>query len=595
MHSNCLTNNSSVSLPAAATGAYMNGDHLLHRLYAIEREFHHIPQHTIPDLATELRLPIAQIEAVIDFYAFFHRTPRGRFDLLFSNCTSCGDLEMMRRLCDRLHVVAGETRSDGLVSIGDASCIGMCDQGPALLVNGQTVTRLSARRLELIAEQIEGGRAIEDWPREWFAIDDSVRKRGLLLGSEFEAGAGIAAAIKAGPQRMLAQIEQSALRGRGGAGFSTGMKWRLCREAGGDAHYVVCNADEGEPGTFKDRVLLTSHAHTVFEGMTIGAYLIGADRGYLYLRAEYRYLLPSLQRVLAQRERDSLLGKAILGQPGFDFSIEIIVGAGAYICGEESALLESMEEMRGVPRIRPPFPVTSGYLGQPTIVNNVETLAAAAQIALHGSAWFTAHGSQQSTGSKILSISGDCLAPGVYEYPFGVTIQHILNDCGAEDVQAVQIGGPSGTLIGADEFERTLGFEDLATGGSFMIYGRERDLLATIRNFAHFFAHESCGFCTPCRVGTTLLKRGMDKICRGQGTRYDVDEMRRMAYLVKRRSHCGLGQTAANPVLDALQRFPELFEQQLVHSEFEPHFDLDAALAEARQITSHDDEEAHLL
>ncbi|HCS13793.1 MAG: NADP oxidoreductase [Zetaproteobacteria bacterium CG06_land_8_20_14_3_00_59_53] len=575
--------------PTGQTGA-----HLLHRLFEVQQQYMHIPKQSILELAGELRLPVSQVESVVDFYSFFHRTPRGRFDLLFSNCTSCGDTAMMRSLCKRLNVTPGETRADGLVSINETSCIGMCDQGPALLVNSRTLTGLTAIRLEQIAAQIEAGVPVPEWPVEWFRVQDNVRKNGLLLGTAFETGSGLRAALEKGPEAMLAEVTQSGLRGRGGAGFSTGMKWKFCREAKGDAHYVVCNADEGEPGTFKDRILLSSHAHAVFEGMSICGHIIGASKGYLYLRGEYRYLLNDLHAVLKRRHKARLLGKHILGQ-AFDFDIEIIVGAGAYICGEESALIESMEQKRGIPRVRPPFPVTKGYLDQPTVVNNVETLAAAALIAVHGGAWFSGHGSEKSAGSKVLSISGDCTTPGVYEYPFGVSIQRILDDCGAEDVQAVQVGGPSGTLIAPDEFERKLGFEDLATGGSFMIYSKDRDLLKVISNFTHFFAHESCGFCTPCRVGTTLLKNGLDKIASGHGTKSDVDEMYRMATMVKRRSHCGLGQTAPNPLLDALKRFPEVFEQRLVHdSEFEPHFDLDAALEEARQISHRDDAEAHL-
>jgi len=568
-------------------------DHLLHHLYNIQQQFQHIPQQAISDLATRLALPISQIEGVVDFYSFFHRSPRGRYDILFSTCTSCGDLAMMQELCTRLGVSKGETAADGSVSIATASCIGMCDQGPALMVNGRTITQLSAQRLEMIAKQVESATPLDQWPAEWFRVQDNVRKNGLLLGTAFETGSALTAAISQGPEALLNEITKSGLRGRGGAGFGTGMKWKFCREAKGDAHYVICNADEGEPGTFKDRILLTSHAHEVFEGMTLCGYVIGAQKGYLYLRAEYRHLLPDLYAVLARRQQAGLLGRNILGQESFSFDIEIIVGAGAYICGEESSLIESMEQKRGIPRVRPPFPVTSGFLGQPTVVNNVETLAAAAQIAVHGSAWFNTQGSDKSDGTKILSISGDCTTPGIYEYPFGVSIQ-ILDDCGAEHVQAIQVGGPSGTLIGPDEFERKLGFEDLATGGSFMIYGAERDLLAVISNFAHFFAHESCGFCTPCRVGTSLLRNGLDKIVSGHGTQYDMDEMYRMATLVKRRSHCGLGQTAPNPILDALQRFPKLFEERLLHSDYTPHFDLDTSLAEARQLTHRDDAEAHL-
>ena len=372
------------------------------------------------------------------------------------------------------------------------------------------------------------------------------------------------------------------------------MKWKFCREAQEDARYVVCNADEGEPGTFKDRVLLHSHANEVFEGMAICAAVIGAKQGFLYLRGEYRYLLPRLQDMLKKRREQGLLGKGILGHADFNFDIEIVVGAGAYICGEESALIESLEGKRGIPRNRPPFPVTHGYLGMPTVVNNVETFAAAAHIALRGSAWFRKTGTEKSAGSKIVSVSGDCASPGIYEYPFGVSIRQVLDDCGALEVQAVQIGGPAGTMIGINEFDRKLAFEDLSTGGSFMVFGEERDLLAVIRNFAHFFEHESCGFCTPCRVGTTLLRKGLNKIAAGRGTKYDLEETKRMAALVKRRSHCGLGQTASNHILDVMHRFPHILEQHLANSDFEPYFDLDAALEEARQVTHRDDAAAHL-
>ena len=577
-------------LPNSQAGS----NHLLHRLYDLQQTFRYIPAIEIITLATEFDLPVSQVESVVDFYTFFHRSPRGHYDILFSNCTSCGDLSMMDTLCKQLNIVQGKTRDDGRVSIDSTSCIGMCDQGPALLVNGRTITKLGSQRLEQIAGYIEAETPLAEWPVEWFEAHDQVRKADLLLSTSFEVGSALRAAMQQGQEATLDSITTSGLRGRGGAGFSTGMKWKFCRAATGDAHYVICNADEGEPGTFKDRILLTSHAHEVFEGMTLCGYVIGAKKGYLYLRGEYRYLLPELEATLAKRTEEGLLGQAILGEPGFDFNIEIVMGAGAYICGEESALIESLEQKRGVPRVRPPFPVTSGYLGQPTVVNNVETLAAAAQIAVHGSNWFTEHGSDQSAGSKILSVSGDCTTPGIYEYPFGVSIQRILDDCGATNVQAIQVGGPSGTLISPNEFERKLGFEDLATGGSFMIYGQDRDLLDVVQNFTHFFAHESCGFCTPCRVGTTLLKNGLDKIAKGSATAYDVDELKGMARLVKKRSHCGLGQTAPNPILDILERFPQVIEQRLKHTDFEPHFDLDASLEEARQISHRDDAEAHL-
>jgi [NiFe] hydrogenase diaphorase moiety large subunit len=581
-------------LRAAITEAASQSPHLLHVLFAVQQQFLHISREAVCEVAAQLSLPISHVESVVEFYSFFHQTPRGRYNILFSNCTSCGNEGLRQMLCRLLDVVAGKTRADGLVSIDRTSCIGMCDHGASLLVNGEPIVRLDTAMIENMADLIAAEVPLADWPAEWFRVDDNVRKRGLLLDDDFAAGAGLRAALARGADATLTEITQSELRGRGGAGFGTGMKWQFCREARGDAHYVVCNADEGEPGTFKDRVLLHSHADAVFEGMAVCALVVGAARGFLYMRGEYRYLLPQLQDVLARRREAGLLGTNILGQPGFNFDIEIVTGAGAYICGEESALIESLEGKRGVPRVRPPFPVTHGYLGQPTVVNNVETFTASAHIALRGSAWFHAAGTEKSVGSKILSISGDCAAPGIYEYPFGVTIQQVLDDCGAKEIQAVQVGGPSGTLIGQTEFQRRLGFEDMPTGGSFMVFGQGRDLLGIIRNFAHFFAHESCGFCTPCRVGTTLLKNSLDKIVGGHGTAYDVNEMKQVAALVKHHSHCGLGQTAANPVLNGLQHFPQIFEQRLVHHEFEPDFNLDAALEEARRIAHRDDAEAHL-
>ena len=386
------------------------------------------------------------------------------------------------------------------------------------------------------------------------------------------------------------------LRGRGGAGFSTAQKWEFCKAAPtpeGGGRVVVCNADEGEPGTFKDRVLLTNFADHVFEGMTLAALAIGAGKGFLYLRGEYRYLRDHLEQVLERRRVDGLLGGGILGVAGFDFDIEIHLGAGAYICGEESALIESLEGKRGTPRIRPPFPVTHGYLGQPTSVNNVETLALATMIAARGGEWFAQIGTKLSTGTKLLSVSGDCAAPGVYEFPFGVSIAEVLDACGARDTQGVQLGGAAGMTLAPHEFGRRVAFEDAPTAGALMVFDRSRDMFAAARNFVHFFAHESCGFCTPCRVGTALLRDCLDKLQQGNGSPLDLVEIERLDRVLQTTSHCGLGQAAANPVLDGLRNFRAAYDARMLHPEFQPAFNLDAALARARQLTGRDDASAH--
>ncbi|SFK46993.1 NAD(P)-dependent nickel-iron dehydrogenase flavin-containing subunit [Nitrosomonas aestuarii] len=572
--------------------------HLLHRLYVLQQTYLHISTESMAQVAEEFELPVSQVASVVDFYAFFYQKPVGRYHMLLSNCTSCGyqtdQHNLLEMICRLLNVKPEITRPDGRVSVGETSCIGMCDHGAAMLINGVPLVGLNAEKLAHITHLISENQPLSCWPMEWFRVENNIHKQDVLLNEHIQPGSSLKKALAGDSQRLLDIILHSGLRGRGGAGFDTGRKWQLCREAEGKAHYVVCNADEGEPGTFKDRVLLQSYADALFEGMALCAYVIGARKGFVYLRGEYRYLLNHLQNILKRRYEQSLLGPSILGKAEFSFDIEIVVGAGAYICGEESALIESMEGRPGIPRIRPPFPVTHGYLGQPTAVNNVETLIAAAYVAYHGSDWFKAMGTEQSTGSKILSVSGDCRTPGIYEYTYGISVQQVLSDCGAKNAQAVQIGGPAGALVAKKDFSRQISFEDLSTGGSFLIFGAHRDLLSVNQNFARFFAHESCGFCTPCRVGTRLLESSFQKIADGRATRQDIQEIKQLSALVRRYSHCGLGHTAANHILDGLKDFSDIFEEKLVQTPFTPSINLDAALEDARQITRRDDADAHL-
>ncbi len=576
-------------------------EHLLQHLIAVQHRFGYVPEAAVETLARELDVTRTQVRSAIAFYAFLHDRPRGDFDILFSdNITDrmLGNQRLMALLAERLGVEPGETRADGRVSLGFTSCTGMCDQGPALLVNGQAVTSLDPQRVDRIADLVEQGTPLAQWPGEYFRVEDNIRRSGLLLSNRVTEGAGLRALLEKGADAALAEVERSGLRGRGGAGFTTALKWRFCREAvQGDPkveRFVVCNADEGEPGTFKDRVLLTSYTDLVVEGMTVCAGVIGARRGFLYLRGEYRYLVPRLESVLARRRAEGLLGQGILGEPGFDFDIEIHLGAGAYICGEESALIESLEGKRGVTRKRPPFPVTSGFKDRPTVVNNVETFLAAARVVQWGGYWFRGEGTDKSAGSKILSVSGDCARPGIYEYPFGTPVHRVLTDCGAEHTQAVQISGAAGATLAPSEFDRIIAFEDLPTAGSFMIFDGSRDLLDMVRNFAAFFAHESCGFCTPCRVGGALLRNLVEKVAAGQASAFDLGEMRHIGAVMRQGSYCGLGCTAPNHVLNTLDKFPEIYRRRLRSADYTPSFDLDGALAEARALSGRDDAGAHV-
>ncbi len=557
-----------------------------------------LPRDLLGKIAQALGLGLAHVEGVASGYRFLHLRPMGRYRVLFSdNITDRmrGSQALMADLCKRLGVLPGEVSDDGLVSVDRCSCTGLCEQGPALLINHHhPITQLDAARVAQMADLIRAGVPVAHWPTHWFAVTDTIRRADVLLGAPIAAGSAMAAALARGAQGVLDEIKLSNLRGRGGAGFTTGTKWALCRDAPGSAHYVVCNADEGEPGTFKDRVLLARHADAVFEGMTVAAFAIGARQGLVYLRGEYRFLLEALQEVLQRRRTQNLLGHDILGHAGFDFDIDIHVGAGAYVCGEESALIESLEGKRGTPRIRPPFPVERGYLGEPTVVNNVETFCAVSQIVLRGGAWWARIGTPKSTGTKIHSVSGDCEHPGLYEYPFGTRIGRILEDCGARDTQAVQVGGPSGVCLSAFEFGRRIAFEDVPTAGAFMVFDRSRDMFEVARNFAHFFAHESCGFCTPCRVGTELLVRRMDKLAEGHGSRHDIDVLFELDALLHTATHCGLGASACNPLRDTIHKFRPAYEKHLQSLHFEPGFDLDAELSIARRMTGRDDAGAHL-
>ncbi|MCY3022669.1 MAG: SLBB domain-containing protein [Planctomycetota bacterium] len=382
-------------------------------------------------------------------------------------------------------------------------------------------------------------------------------RRGNFTFNGIAPEAGLKAALQKGRAGVIGELSASGLKGRGGAGFPTGVKWNLAAAAKSDVKYVVCNADEGEPGTFKDRVILSDFAPLVFEGMTIGGWAIGAKKGVLYLRGEYIYLRPHLEKVLAERRKQNLLGTKILGKDGFDFDIGIRMGSGAYVCGEETALIESLEGHRGEPRNRPPFPVDTGFQNKPTIVNNVETLTWAACILSKGAAWFKKIGTDKSAGLKLYSVSGDCTRPGVYEFPLGITVAKLLGEVGGENAKAVQVGGASGRCVPASEFARTLAFEDVPTGGSIIVFGPQRDMLRVARNFMDFFVEESCGQCTPCREGNVKLLEGLELLEEGRCSMRYLRELCALGETMAVASKCGLGQSSPTAFLSIVQHFQD--------------------------------------
>ncbi|MBI2419668.1 MAG: iron hydrogenase [Ignavibacteriales bacterium] len=387
-------------------------------------------------------------------------------------------------------------------------------------------------------------------------IEKSARK-GLVLFTQYEAGSAIKKAIAGGREDVLFELRESRLKGRGGAGFPTSTKWMITAAATAEKKYIVCNADEGEPGTFKDRVLLMEYPEAVFDGMVIAGYTIGAQYGIVYLRGEYEYMFAMLKEYLEGMRAKNLLGQNILGKEGFNFDIEIRLGSGAYVCGEETALIESLEGQRGEPRNRPPYPVNTGYMGFPTVVNNVETLAAVPHILLKTGEWFRKHGTDKSTGSKLFSVSGDCERPGVYELPWGISVRELLDVVGARDTKAVQVGGASGVCIPKSQFMRKLSYEDAGTGGSVMVFNETRSMLNVMHNFMDFFVEESCGQCTPCRIGNERLLEGVHKLISGDFTFAYIRNLKELGATMQVASKCGLGQSSPNAFLSILENFSD--------------------------------------
>lgn len=356
---------------------------------------------------------------------------------------------------------------------------------------------------------------------------------------------------------IINEMIDSGLKGRGGAGFLTGLKWKFARDAQSEDKHVICNADEGEPGTFKDREILDKVSQKVFTGMAIAARVVGAKKGYVYLRGEYRFLVPKLRKDLKEFH-------AIMKAVNFDFEIDIFMGSGAYVCGEETALLESMEGKRGEPRNKPPFPVIEGYLNQPTVVNNVETLASAAMVCKIGSQNYKRLGTKSSRGSKLFSVSGDTPIAGVYELELGMSLQEFVDEFGDGDTKAVQVGGASGFCVPRKKFATTIiGYQsdlegdNLPTGGSMMIFNSSRSMYNLLRNYLDFFVEESCGQCTPCRVGTQQLIYGIEAVKRGDKNSSYLDYLLKLTETMKTTAKCGLGQSVANSFSSIVTNFKE--------------------------------------
>jgi len=517
-----------------------------------------------------------------------------------TGCTSSGSVKIQ-------DVFAKSIEANGLqdeVKVVQTGCFGLCALGPVVIVHpdGTFYSRVTPEDVEeIVSEHLLKGRVVErlvyndtgsDAPVEGnVSLNDTafyksqnrvvLRNCGVINPEsidEYIAMDGYAALGKVltemKPQDVIDEITKSGLRGRGGGGFPTGRKWALTAPNQADQKYVVCNADEGDPGAFMDRSVLEGDPHCLIEAMTIAGYAIGATEGYVYVRAEYPIAVARLQMAIEQAREYGLLGKNIFGS-GFDFDLFIRLGAGAFVCGEETALMTSIEGKRGEPRPRPPYPAVKGLWGKPTVENNVETFANVPQIILRGADWFASMGTEKSKGTKVFALGGKIEHTGLVEIPMGTPLREIIEDIGGgipngKKFKAAQTGGPSGGCIPASLIDTPVDYDNLTAigcmmgSGGLIVMDEDTCMVDMAKFFLEFTVDESCGKCTPCRVGTKRLYEKLDKISKGNGTLEDIDELEELCYYIKENSLCGLGQTAPNPVLSTLKFFRDEYVAHVV-------------------------------
>ncbi len=559
---------------------------LLNAIWATHDVKGYLDTEDIQQLATLFNLSAVEIEGVVSFYHFFHRKPSGRHTVYLNNSIISelhGFKEVKAAFEKETGVLFGQVDASGTFGLFETSCIGLSDQEPAALIDFCPFTELTPNKVKTIVAKLKSGalpKAVCDEPNDNIRYKPGDDRTFILR--DYTPGQAILQLKDLEPNQVIQQIKEAGLMGMGGAFFPTGTKWESCRRNASNRKFVVCNADEGEPGTFKDRVLLRTMPGLVIEGMALGAYAVGASEGIIYLRAEYRWLKEKIENTLEEFRENGWLGDHIGAKQPFSFDIRMQMGAGAYVCGEETALLNSLEGKRGEPRARRYFPVQRGYLGKPTIINNVETFACAARIIEQGPANMRQLGTPESPGTKLISVGGDCGKPGIYEIEWGMHVGELLALCEAENPYYVQVGGPSGVAISMKERNRRLCKEDLLCGGSFMVFDKNRDLLQILRNFSNFFKIESCGICTPCRAGNFILNRKLEKLDHGLGALRDLMELVEWGKTIKQNSRCGLGQTAPNSIMDAIHKFPDYFDRRVDKSGSKLYrgFDMEAAVRE---------------
>src|ERR1700758_3784214 len=564
---------------------------LIPMLMYAQDEFGFVSDEMIAEIAKRLELHTVQVEETLAYYSMLRRKPMGKYHVQVCTNIACmlrGGYEILDQAKKRLEIGHKETTKDGVFSLEEVECIGACTGAPAMQVNYDFYENLTPKQFDRIIEELDAGRkpapvgvisgALHDRdPQETvliskrWGIKDSRKIDVYLQNDGYQA---LEKALKQmTPESIIDEVKKSNLRGRGGAGFPTGMKWSFVPKDSPKPKYVICNADESEPGTCKDRPLMELDPHQMIEGITIAGRAIGAHMGFIYIRGEYRYVLDIVQTALDESYARGSLGKNILGS-GFDFDLVVHTGAGAYECGEESALMESLEGKRGYPRIKPPFPAVVGLYGCPTIINNVETLSSVPAIILEGGEKYASYGPPKNGGTHLVCISGHINKPGIYEIPLGMNMKKFIYEMaggipGGKKLKAVIPGGSSCPLMTADEIDLPMDFDSLAKAGSMLgsgglvVIDESACMVDLARRIMHFYAHESCGWCIPCREGTDWLRKMLDRFHSGGGRREDIALIGELAKNMLGRTFCPLGDAAALPTISIVKKWASEFEQHL--------------------------------
>ena len=539
---------------------------LLPALWDVQTACGSISSEQVHRISHVLRVPEADIYGVIGFYTLFHEEPTGRRIIRVCTDPTCalkGADDVLHGLCSRLGISHDESTPDGEYTVEHSPCLGMCDYAPAALVSerGEADIALANVSVDSLLNGSSGYYFTPAGDEDSVLLDAALTSAPQTLADYGDYAALRKAINEMSPDEVIETVEASGLIGRGGAAFPTGLKWKFTRGSAGEIKYVVCNADESEPGTFKDRVLMEHRPHLLLEGIALAAYAVGTAKAYIFIRGEYPKATAIMQDAIGAAEAAGILGDGLL-----PLDIEIRRGAGAYICGEETALFEAIEGKRGFPRMKPPYPTTFGLFGKPTAVNNVETLCAIPGIINEGADWFKQFGTEESSGKKLVSVSGHVTSPGVYEIEPGITLRNFLAeycDGVVGEIKAVLMGGAAGTFLLPDEIDVPLTFEDLRAAGStfgsgaIMVFNQSTDLRDLLRRLGRFFQHESCGKCFPCQLGTQRqveILEGLDAPKAG-----DRERLRDIGMTMTEASICGLGHTAALAVQSAMEKFPALF------------------------------------